>query len=427
MTTSEPLQVPPSVTHVLVGYSSALLPVLDRLLPAGSVLVLEEPDLIAARGIEAAAAKQPCVAALLPAPIQDEQHPGRTIVRIARPRALRAVLPGVEYAVVTAAALADVWCRPGANLPAARRLRDKGLLRAAVIGAGIDQPEWEMVTGPEDVERFRARHGGRCVLKPANRQASVGVQLLESDTDVDVAWRHTAEADEPGLRRPYAGTSRYLVEQVLSGPEVSVEALVDNGAVRFLNVTGKRVQRSRYPVETGHVVPAPLPASVRTALQTATARLVSATGFGTGVLHAEWILQDSRPYLVECAARLPGDNIRELIDLAYGGNLLRDLLHLLEGKGVARSGDPTAAAAVRFLTAGTGTVTAVDGAENARRCPGVEKAMLHVGVGDTVVGTTNSWQRLGFVIARGRDAEDATSRVEAATTRITISTAERHL
>ncbi|MCJ1678232.1 ATP-grasp domain-containing protein [Streptomyces sp. APSN-46.1] len=422
-TSSTSPSVPDTVTHVLVGYSPVMLGKLDERLPAGSVLVLEEPAVIAARDLADLADRHACVGALLPAPSQDEQHPDRIAASVPRPPRVRVVVPVVEYAVVVAAALAEAWGLPGAGPKAARVLRDKGLLRAALTGTSIAQPVWEIAESAEDVAAFRAARGGRCVLKPANRQASLGVQLLGPDDDVSAAWAHTTTADEPTLRAPKGqDTDRFLVEQLLTGPEVSVEAVVHEGVVGFTNITAKNVQDSRYPVETGHTVPADLPEETADALREALVSLAGAVDFRSGVLHSEWILHEGRPHLVECAGRLPGGGITVLIDLAYDTDILDNLLYVLEGEGRIGALPARQGAAVRFLAAAPGEVREVTGAAEAGAAEGVHMVHLAVAPGATVLPTTSSWERAGFVIATGADGAAAGRHAERAAALIAVRT-----
>jgi len=410
------------VTHVLVGYSPVMLGKLDALLPERSVLVLEEPAVIEARGITEAITRNPSVALLLPVPSQDEENPHRAVEAVPRPPKVRVVVPVVEYGVVVAAALAEAWGLPGAGPKAARVLRDKSLLRRTAEGTTIAQPAWALVEGPQEVERFRSAHGGECVLKPANRQASLGVQLLGPQDDVRAAWAHTTDADEATLRAQYPGTARFLAEQRLHGPEVSAEVLVHEGIVGFTNITAKSVQDSRHPVEVGHALPADLPPETVSALHGSIRALVAATGFGSGVLHSEWILVDGQPHLVECAGRLPGGAITVLIDLAYDTHILKLLLGVLEGTGPAEQLPCVTGAAVRFLVAPAGLVEETAGVDEARNSDGVYEVHLGTAPGDTVRPTTSSWERAGYVIATGADAAAAARRAGHAAAKITIRT-----
>jgi biotin carboxylase len=411
------------VSHVLVGFSSALLPELDRLLPPRSVLVLEEPDVARVRRAAARCASVAAVAGVVEVPTQDEQHPERVAELISRPRRLEAVIPGVDYGVVCAAMLAESWDVPGAGLAAARALRDKVQLRRVAGEAGIAQPEWELADTTGDIEGFRGRTGGACVLKPNDRQGSLGVMLLDPEDDTELAWQASIAVTEPRLRAERPVPRRYLVEERLMGPEVSVEALVADGTIVFLNVTAKRVQPGPHPVEIGHVVPADLPSATTELLRRCTVGLVRATGFRSGILHGEWILVDgSKPHLLECAARLPGDSIDCLIDLAYGGRLVDDYIGLLGGTGRVDRLPAVQGAAICFLTAAPGSVLCVSGLEAARASAGVVEAEVSVQPGDVVFPLASSSDRIGQVIAAGADGATAESCAAEAASLIHIAT-----
>ncbi|MBT2676852.1 ATP-grasp domain-containing protein [Streptomyces sp. ISL-14] len=414
------------VTHVLVGYGAFIMAELDRLLPEASVLILEEPHVIDARNIRTAASQYRCVAEVRAAPTQDELNAGDLARTVVRPPRVRAVLPAVEYGVVAAAVLADAWGLPGGGVRAARILRDKRELRRTAAAHALAQPAFAEATGPADVRALRARHGGECVLKPANRQASLGVVLLGPDDDAEAAWHHTVTADEPRLRVNYPDAARYLVEERLHGPEVSVEALVHQGTIGFLNITAKDVLPGRHPVELGHTVPAP-PGAAEDTLRAAMAGLVDALGFATGILHAEWVLTRGRPHLIECAGRLPGDRIHSLIDLVYGGDgILADLLALMAGEGPVPARTARRGAAITFLPTpaaqGSDTVVhSVTGTDKAEQLDGVEEVSVSAVPGSAVVATTSSWQRAGYVIATGTGPTEAARTARAAASLITIT------
>ena len=80
--------------------------------------------------------------------------------------------------------------------------------------AGILNPRSREISGPSDITAFAG--GGPAVVKPTNRQASLGVQHLDR-TDPDeaaAAWETLLTAHEPTeVERPIG--SRYLVEERL--------------------------------------------------------------------------------------------------------------------------------------------------------------------------------------------------------------------
>ena len=145
------------------------------------------------------------------------------------------------------------------------------------------------------------------------------------------------------------------------------------------------------------------------------------TDFRYGVLHSEWILVEAgRPHFIECAARLPGDSIDLLIDLAYGGRFTEDYLAVLEGRGPIPPRPNRIAAAIRFLTAPTGTIREIAGREVASSLAGITEVTLSIKSGATIAPVTSSWSRLGHVIATGANDREAAQRAATAASLITF-------
>lgn len=406
---------------VMMGWNQDWLTSLDNVLPENSVIVLEERDLYEGKRIAERWAGHPVVREVRFTEYQQSDRFREEIDAILAETPVRGVLPGLEYSVEATAVVADQLGLPGAGTRAASVLTDKLNLRHACAQAGLVIPRFAEVSSSTEVSDFT--QGGPCVLKPANRQASLGVVRLEAEDDVDAAWQDCVGADEGAhvVRRQL--NWRYVAEELLRGPEYSVEALVRDGEVLFTNITYKRVTSGRHPIERGHVVPAPPAPGVDT-LSGLTPALVAALGFRSGVLHAEWIIDGGQPTLVECAARPPGDSIFELVRLTQGVDLYVAADEVLSGQVRAAEDSPAACdsyAAVDFLLPDRpGTVTKVMGAEEAADVPGVYRIPLLRAPGEVILSVDSSWCRLASVIATGPSADAAQSASAAGLARIKV-------
>ena len=185
---------------------------------ADSVILIDEPDVIRKRDIAAKMADSPMLRELLE---WEYQLPGAADEFFnTRPDLNPAVVvPLLEYATPFAARLAERYGLPGAGSGAAQILRDKSLLRKVTRAAGISNPESEAVDAPADVRRFMAAHPGPVVLKPANRQASLGTKVLHEPGEVDQAWGECAAQDEGILVPDRPIPVRMLVERFVRGDE----------------------------------------------------------------------------------------------------------------------------------------------------------------------------------------------------------------
>ncbi|MFJ8039527.1 ATP-grasp domain-containing protein [Kitasatospora sp. NPDC096147] len=407
---------------IIVGYVN-VLPVVKEFAP-GSVIVIDEPDVIRNRDLKSALDGAVMLRELIG---WEYQLPGAADEFYNTYPDLDPALiaPLLEYATPFAARLAERYGLPGAGAGAAQVMRDKALLRKVTRAAGIANPASREVGSVEELREFAAAHPGSLVLKPANRQASVGTRVLHDLDDLEAVWADCTTQDEGYLVPDRERELRMLIEQYVHGEEFSVELLVREGEVLFSNVTGKLLYPGDRPIELGHSVPAAgLSAELSALLVGETGRVLEAVAFGSGMVHCEWIVQGGVPYLVECAGRFPGDGIPMLIEEAYRINLAAEFYTVMQGgrpeplPQVAAGG-----AAVRFIQAEPGEVVSVDGVAEAGALPGVLSLSLHLEPGQTVRRLRSSWDRVGSVMTRGATPEEALATAEAVTDAITIRTA----
>lgn len=406
---------------IMVGFVSVALTSLAEFQPAGSVIVVDEPDVVRKRDARRKVADFAVVRELVE---WEYQLPGAADEFVNAHPDLRPVAVAAlqEYPTLFAARLAERYGLPGAGLGAAQVLRDKAALRRVTRAAGILNPDSAAVDGPDDVRAFMAAHPGPVVLKPANRQAAVGTKIVHAAGEVDRAWADCIEHDEGVMVPDRAVPLRMLVERYVDGHEYSVEMLVRDGTPLFANVTDKVLYPGPRPIEAGHLVPADISEHLRAHLCEQTERVLGAVGFGTGTVHCEWIVSGGRAHLIECAGRFPGDGIIELIDRAYPTDLVPAFWAMMKGEPLPRALPTRAeqAAAVRFLHVEPGLVKGVDGVDEARGVTGVTSCDVSVEPGGQVNELRSSWDRVGSAIACGPTVTEAMRRAEEALDHVRI-------
>ncbi|TPQ20902.1 ATP-grasp domain-containing protein [Streptomyces sporangiiformans] len=234
------------------------------------------------------------------------------------------------YTIVGAYAVGDYLAEPtglladglgvrSPGLRASRASRAKFLQRwylPELSPASLTIPAGERDTADLDAVAFPA------VVKPASRASSSGVGTV---TDLTALRRQLAT---------YPDHEVVLVEQKVIGPEFSVESLVQDGRVIFASVTGKDTTDSHTGtfVELAHSVPSARDDLGDTLLD-ANRRLLDGLAFQDGITHSEWrVGEDGRPFLMEVAARTPGDGLLVLYQLATGRPLEPEILRIALGE-----------------------------------------------------------------------------------------------
>ncbi|MFE4195530.1 ATP-grasp domain-containing protein [Paenarthrobacter sp. NPDC056912] len=302
------------------------------------------------------------------------------------------VLPGLEYAVEGAALLASSLGLPGAGVEAARILRNKALLRQSTSTFEWGAVSFHLATSADDLAIFLTNESNEVIVKPVDRQGSLGVTRLGIGADVQKAWADIIGGYEKNQTiEGWHGTNHALIEEFLVGDECSVEALVSDGAVQWVNLTAKQVLEGPHRVEIGHEIVA-----VEDWCWQTMQELAGAIGFQYGLLHAEFMRTPRGPKLIECAGRPPGDQILNLIEHAWGFSPTAAWSAVLCGDKPTFPSEAKARAAVAFVYAdGDGVVETVpDRSMIPPQAVVSYSALPH----QKVFRPRSSWDRLGYVM-----------------------------
>jgi hypothetical protein len=248
-------------------------------------------------------------------PTTDLEHVSRAAREVAAREPVHGVLSWDEARVHQAAAVAEELGLPTTPAEVIWRCRDKHQSRSAFAEAGVPQPKFALVGTSEQALSAAAEIGYPAVVKPRAAAASYGVALVRGPEDMARHFAFAAKATVPHMPEYDRGV---LVEEYLSGPEISIDSVVVGGKVCPLFVGHKQIGFPPYFEETGHVVSHadPLladPVALRVLQDTHTA-----LGFTTGWTHAEFKITSDGLKVIEVNARLGGDLIPYLGKLASG-------------------------------------------------------------------------------------------------------------
>jgi biotin carboxylase len=196
----------------------------------------------------------------------------------------------------------------------------------------------------------------------------------------------------------------------MQGPEVSVEVIALDGEPNILQVTDKLTTGAPHFVEMGHSQPSRLEKSDLEKIRDLSKRAVKAVGIKNGPAHVEIILTENGPKMVELGARMGGDCITtHLVPLSTGIDMIEATIRIACGEKPDITPKFEKGSAIRFLEAPHGTITAIEGIDEAEKIDGVREISFTKGIGDTVGDIGSSTDRVGFVIAQ---ADDVISAVE---------------
>jgi S-sulfo-L-cysteine synthase (3-phospho-L-serine-dependent) len=251
-----------------------------------------------------------------------------------------------DFYVTAAAELAEWLGLPRNPVRAMRVCRDKSLLRERLSFVGVRQPRFAVARQVGEVRAAVAAVGLPCVVKPVDDSASNAVLLCHT---AERAAHHAAAvlattANVRGL--PTAGA--VLVEEYLSGPELSVELFTVDGTTHLVGITDKDVTPPPYFVERRHLFPAELPPALASVVEYTARAAVEAAGVTLGATHTEVKVTADGVAVIEVNPRLAGGMIPALVEHATGVDLLEQQLRAAAGLPVSLTPTRREHAGIRF-------------------------------------------------------------------------------
>jgi biotin carboxylase len=320
-----------------------------------------------------------------------------------------------DRAVPVVAAIAEARGLPGIGIETAHLLTHKVAMRRRLADAGVPQPRFAAIRSLSERRRAADEVGFPAVLKPADSGGQRGLFRVESVDDID-AHLHEALAASP--------TGEAILEQYIEGIEMNGIVIArKNDAIPLTLSDRLRPPGVGFGVGWIHVYPATtfgaqLEESERVAVHT-----VHALGLKNAIAFPQLIAApDGSVQVVECAARIPGGQMADLVRFAVGVDLVDVQIRMALGEELpdelvhAQFKQPLA---IRFFTAEpgplpTGRVKWIGPLDKVLAFPGVVQADVYLQVGETIRPVRLDGDRRGYVIATAATNLEALERAEAA-------------
>lgn len=257
------------------------------------------------------------------------------------------------------------------------------------------------------------------IAKPIDSAGGRGVNLVRSR---DELARALATASAAGI------SGDVLVEECMTGPEVSVEVIVADGVPHVLQVTDKLTSGAPNFFEVGHCQPTSLPADSRKAIADLASAAVLAVGLENSAAHVEVMLTNAGPKMVELGARLGGDWITSHLvwNSVTGIDMVECMIKLALGEELSdwNFSDSGNVVATKFLPAREGVLLGLSGLGDAAMVPGVIHVEAHGTVGERYGKAVDDSARFASVVACGATTEEALENCEQALKQITVKLGE---
>lgn len=307
------------------------------------------------------------------------------------------IAPGIDWPVGAAARICARFGLPHPITPQTAVLSTSKLRqRERFAQAGVPQTRWKLVTQPDDELGFP------CVVKAPDRQGQRGLSLVQRSEELEPAVQAALRASRSGL---------CLIEELVEGPEVTVNGFTRDGVFHSLTVTDRlTADPPAFGVALAHVWPSEHTDGAAAVAEQAARSL----GIENGPSYTQLRIGPDGPRVIELAARLGGGHDAELCETALGVDLNGLALSAALGEEIGpqrlEAGAQVDGACIRFLVAPPGELREVEGVQAAICAPGVKWVRVYRGVGAPIRRLRVGSDRAGAVLAAGAGRTEALER-----------------
>ncbi len=193
----------------------------------------------------------------------------------------------------------------GNSVACAQLTTNKGLMRDCFQRNHILSPKHIVIKSADRIPKAALTFP--LIVKPIDRSGSLGVIRVEDDNGLSAAIHDCL----------YLSLEKScIVEEYISGDEVSVETLSWKGQHHILAITDKVVTDEPYFVEIAHHQPSSLSFDIQEKIKKISLEILAAVHVENGAAHIEYkITSQGEIYAIEIGSRMGGDFIGS--DLVY--------------------------------------------------------------------------------------------------------------
>lgn len=263
------------------------------------------------------------------------------VIQAATEWKIDAILTTSDFPVRTVAYVCENTGLMGLSSISAELCTNKYLFRTRLKASGINTPRFWSIRGSDELMQLKDAEFP-LVVKPVDSSASRGVSMVDSFDALRNAFTEAIQ---------YSKSGQVVVEDYLSGPEYSVETLIQNGNIEIIAITEKSTSREPYFIEERHIIPAQLTPEQEIDIKQMVIKAIRAVGLDNSAAHVELKLTANGPVIIEMGARLGGDYITsDLVPLATGVDMIENIVRIGLGEPIITSQSSRKFAGIQFVT-----------------------------------------------------------------------------
>jgi formate-dependent phosphoribosylglycinamide formyltransferase (GAR transformylase) len=325
---------------------------------------------------------------------------------------INGVLTAADIGVPTAAYVAEKMGLRYHSELLALRATNKYAMRQHAVKFGLPGPEFYCVSSEKEALNSAGKLGFPLLVKPVDSQSSRGVSVVNNKEELLLKFSEAMLASISG---------RVMLEEMMTGTEGSVEALVHEGKPYILGVCDKIKSALPYRYDLELNYPGSYSPSQQSSIIEFVGKLVTGFEIKNGVIHIEIMVTGDKVQLIEFAVRGCGSKVITHLMPAMNafdvmGWVIENAFQTVPAP-IFRSGG---AGVLKFIMLSSGRISKLHGIEAMKNSEGVLDADLERKEGDVLGVVADGRSRPGYLLALAENREALNQTVQNALNKLEV-------
>jgi len=301
------------------------------------------------------------------------------------------------------AKIADKYGLKGLKSVVVENFKNKFLFRKFCEKYDVHAPKCVLIDSAKDLHTALTTLTFPVVVKPTHGSSSAFV--IKADNKDDLIEKYVTK------------DAKIIVEEYISGSEVDIDILIQNGEVKFYSISDNLETCEPYFIETGFNIPSRLPVDEQDDLYAMAVKVLKEFSVTDGCIHFEAKSTKEGAVPIEVNLRMGGDEVRDFVLGAWGIDLIEQAIKIALGedvKVIKSSQAKQCFAGFDLMSDHSGVVKRLHVDERIHQKSYLQKLEFFKKEGDTLLVPPDGYEYLGFVTVSGDTEYEAKQNLQEA-------------
>ncbi len=305
------------------------------------------------------------------------------------------------------------------------QVRNKYLFREFCGKNGITTPHYKIIKNKDDLEYVKNSFNFPLVVKPVFGSRGAFVLKVDEANGLEEAFNYIQKIISSDVETALADGMDIFVEEYISGNEVDIDILLQNGKIKFYAVSDNfNKDKGEFFIDSGQATPSTLPEVNQKELIEMAEETLEKLGIQNGCIHFEAKSTKNGPVPLEVNLRLGGDYVYSYIKDAWGVDLIEGAVKIAFGsflKNMKNLMPRKYVVGWDLYPDNSGLVVELSVSDELKRKKYLEDIDLYREVGDAILLPPEGYESLGWLTVSGANYLDAQDNLKEALSYISYS------